>query len=130
MRAAAQQAPPFPRHAAAITAAATNNSWPLFTISSRVFSPENVKNIGSKNTTANGSSWRWSSRAKKPRGIAMPNRNPPKTAWIPILSVIHTAIMKNMSVSASSELVRWPDRSVAVLNHFNNFLPTVSTSTA
>jgi hypothetical protein len=58
-RAANQQATPFPVMAANSTTIPIKSSWGLFTVSSRVFRPENVKNIGSRNTTATGSSCRF-----------------------------------------------------------------------
>ena len=79
-RAAAQQAPALPTMAAPRMTSARSSICRLFTMSSRVFRPEKVKNMGSRKTTAKDSSCRVNPRVKSPRGMATPRRNPPNTA--------------------------------------------------
>ena len=85
----------------------------------RVLRPENVKNIGSRKITVNGSSFRVTSRVSIPRGMAMPRMKPPKTAWMPIASVNHAPRQNRISTTVIIVELMWPSRS-AIAKEFES----------
>ena len=125
--AAAQQATPLPRiDAMRITVPTKSSLGSSNSTSSFVLRPENVKNIGNKNTTAKGSIFFLRSVANTPRGMAIPRIKPPNTACTPITSAYQAAKQNSASTSA---IIAWetpPSFSALRPKAASHLRPTVS----